>query len=360
MTAPTDPSSPVRFRCGVTAPNRFMLAPLTNKQSADDGTLSDEELRWLRLRAKGGFGIVMTCATSVQATGRCWEGQLGIHTDELAEHHRPLTEAIHTHGSLALVQLHHGGMRAPAERNGGRRPVSASDVERHDARAMTTAEVEQTRDAFVAAAVRAQRVGYDGVEVHGAHGYLLTQFLSARSNQRTDRYGGDTEGRATLLLEIVEGIRDECGPSFLLAVRLSLERFGIVLEEGLALAQRLLDERRVDLLDLSLWDVDKQLEDGRTLLEVVAGLDPGDSRLTVAGHVRDGATVHRVLDAGIDVATIGRAAILHHDFPERVIADPGFEPVETPVTPEHLAGEGLSPVFAEYMRSWEGFVTDDG
>ena len=106
---------PLSFSCGASVKNRFMLAPLTNQQSHDDGQLSDIELNWLELRAKGGFGLVMTCAASVQEIGRGFPGQLGIHSDVHIQGHQQLTKTIQSHGSLAVVQLHHAGMRSPSE-----------------------------------------------------------------------------------------------------------------------------------------------------------------------------------------------------------------------------------------------------
>ncbi|MCB0636124.1 MAG: NADH:flavin oxidoreductase, partial [Lewinella sp.] len=136
--------------------NRFMLAPLTNKQSYEDGQLSEDEFHWLTMRAKGQFGLVMTCATSVQANGRCWHGQLGLHADEHLPGHQRLAAAIRAHGSLAVVQLHHGGLRSPEDLI-GEPPVCPSGSEKHGARAMTLAEVIELRGNFIAAALRAQR-----------------------------------------------------------------------------------------------------------------------------------------------------------------------------------------------------------
>ena len=116
--------------------NRFMLAPLTNSQSHDDGTLSDEEFHWLTMRAKGSFGLTMTCAAHVQANGRGFPGQLGIFDDEHIEGHRKLAEAINNENSVSVVQLHHAGMRSPADLISGK-PVSASASEDGAARELS-------------------------------------------------------------------------------------------------------------------------------------------------------------------------------------------------------------------------------
>lgn len=352
---------PVRFQRGPAMANRFVLAPLTNSQSHDDGTLSEAEQHWLTLRADGGFGMVMTCAAHVQATGQGFPGQLGIFGDQHLPGLTGLARALNERGAVSVVQLHHAGMRSPAELI-GEAPHCPSVNEEFGARALTGAEVEQVVEAFVAAAVRAERAGFHGVELHGAHGYLLCQFLSAETNRREDDWGGSLEGRARILFEIVRGIRARCGADFLLGVRLSPERFGMELGEVLEVAQRLVDTGDVDFLDLSLWDCFKEPEleayRGRSLLSWFMDLERRAVKLGPAGKIRSPADAQRVLDAGADFVVLGRAAILHHDYPARLAADSAFEPVALPVPAAWLAREGLSPPFVNYMRNWKGFVAD--
>jgi 2,4-dienoyl-CoA reductase-like NADH-dependent reductase (Old Yellow Enzyme family) len=324
------PETLITFPCGITMKNRFMLAPLTNRQSHEDGQLSEDELHWLTMRAKGQFGLVMTCASHVQEVGKGFPGQLGIFSDDLMEGHQKLTANIKAHGSLAVIQLHHAGMRSPAELI-GQAPVCPSDNAEFGARALSLQEVKQLRDDFIAAAVRAQKCGYDGVEVHGAHGYILTQFLSAEHNHRKDEYGGSLEHRARIIFEIINGIRETCGEKFLLGIRLSPEKAGMDIMEVRSVCQRLIDEGKIDFLDISLWDSFKLPEDeryqDRTLLEHFTDLDFKQVKWTVAGKIKSGKDVQSILDAGVDFVTIGRSAILHHDFPVKVINDPDFEPI---------------------------------
>ncbi len=358
ITNTTEPNSPLVFACGKQMKNRFMLAPLTNLQSNEDGTLSDDELHWLTMRAKGEFGLVMTCATSVQNNGRCWKGQLGIHDDKHIAGHKRLTKAIRAHGSLSVVQLHHGGVRASAELTSAQ-VVAPSDNEKYKARALSLAEVEELRNDFIAAAVRAKKAGYDGVEVHGAHGYMITQFISTKFNQRNDNYGGSLENRTRLLFEIIDGIRAACGKDFLLGVRLSPERFGMQLSEAVIICQQLVDSEQVDFLDVSLWDVFKDSEEtGKPLLNYFADLDLKQVKLTVAGKIHTSADVSKVFKSGIHFATFGKAAILHHDLPVKVMNDPNFKTIDTPVTEDHLRKEGLGEAFIKYMRNWKDFVAD--
>lgn len=350
---------PLEFAHGARMKNRFMLSPLTNCQSHDDGRLSDEEFAWLTMRAQGGFGLTMTCASHVQAQGRGFPGQIGIFSDAHVDGLARLAWAIKAQGSLAMVQLHHAGMRSPAALI-GTQPVCPSDDAETGARAMTLAEIEQLQEDFVAAAGRAERAGFDGIEVHGAHGYVLCQFLSGEINRRTDRYGGSLENRSRLLFDVVGAIRARCRPGFIVGVRLSPERFGLELMEIREVAQRLMSDGAIDLLDMSLWDVRKEPQDerfrGRSLLSYFTELDRGRVRLGAAGRIMGGRDAAHCLEAGADIAVIGRGAILHHDFPERVRANPQFESVRTPVSQAYLRSEGLGPAFVAYMGNWKGFV----
>jgi 2,4-dienoyl-CoA reductase-like NADH-dependent reductase (Old Yellow Enzyme family) len=350
---------PLAFARGPAMKNRFMLAPMTNCQSHDDGRLSDDEFRWLTLRAAGGFGLTMTCASHVQAQGRGFPGQLGSYSDLHVAGLTRLAAAIKQSGSLAVVQLHHAGMRAPQALI-GTQPVCPSDDAETGARALRLGEVEQLTEDFITAAVRAERAGFDGVELHGAHGYVLSQFLSAQINRRTDRYGGPPENRSRILFDIVAGVRARCRKDFSVGVRLSPERFGLQLAEIRSIAQRLMREGAIDYLDLSLWDVCKEpVEEafqGRSLLSYFTELDRGAVRLGAAGKITSGADAARCLAAGVDFVIVGRAAILHHDFPDRVRADPQFSAASLPVTAEHLRSEGLGPAFISYIGSWQGFV----
>ncbi len=352
---------PLTLKRGPALKNRFMLAPLTNTQSHADGRLSDDEFRWLTMRAEGGFGLTMTCASHVQRVGQGFPGQLGCWDDMHIEGLTRLATAIKAQGSHAVVQLHHAGMRSPAALI-GQPPLCPSDDAQTGARALTLPEVHQLRDDFIAAARRAEKAGFHGVELHGAHGYVLCEFLSPEINRREDEYGGSLENRSRILFEIIEGVRATCGPNFSLGVRLSPERFGLKLEEIAQVAQRLMREDRIDYLDMSLWDVFKEPEEqhlkGRSLNSYFTSLDRGKVRLGAAGKLTTGEGVRRAMESGLDYVVIGRAAILHHDFPKRVAADPDFKPAPLPVTPDYLRHEGLGEAFVGYMRSWKGFVAD--
>lgn len=355
------PFDTVTFLRGPAMPNRFMLAPLTNQQSHEDGTLSADEHKWLTMRAHGGFGMTMTAAAHVQEIGRAFPGQLGICRDDQIPALAAMADEIRSTGSLAIVQLHHGGNRVPEALN-NMTPVCPSDDPESGARGLTTEEVEQLRDDFIAAAVRAETAGYDGVQLHGAHGYVICQFLSSEINHRIDHYGGSLENRSRLLFEIIAGIREQCRADFHLSVRLSPERFGMVMNEIIEVYSQLVESGDVDFIDMSLWNSFKEPNEdehkGRSLMEIFAELPRGDVRLGVAGKIHEPADVQRVIDTGVDIAILGRVAILHHDYPNLLSSDGGFAPRHVPVSAATLAEEGLSDTFIVYMSTWKGFVSD--
>ncbi len=352
--------SPLSFARGPQMRNRLMLAPLTNLQSHDDGSLSDDELHWLSLRATGGFGLTMTCAATVQASGKGFPGQLGVHDDRHVPGLARLAEILRAAGSVSAVQLQHSGLRAQKD-SAGDDLVAPWDDAKTGARAMTTGEVQQLGEDFILAGLRAQKAGFDGVELHGAHGYLLCEFFDVVNNQRTDQYGGSRDNRNRLLVEIIDGLRARAGDDFQIGVRLSPERFGISFADALVLAGQVMGCGKVDYLDMSLWDVAKEPEEeafkGKTLLDHFSELPRGACKLGVAGKIMSAATAALCLDQGADFAIIGRAAILHHDFPRRLMHDPSFEATALPVSREYLAAEGLGEKFIDYMATWQGFVS---
>jgi 2,4-dienoyl-CoA reductase-like NADH-dependent reductase (Old Yellow Enzyme family) len=352
--------APLTFKRGPAWKNRFALAPMTNLQSHPDGRLGEDEFNWLVMRAKGDFGLVMTCAAHVAANGQGFPGQLGVFGDQHLEGLTRLAAAIRAHGSVSSVQLHHAGSRSPKDIVG--QSLSPSDDAETGARAMTLAEVEAARDAYIAAAVRCEKAGFDGVEMHGAHGYLIAEFLSPDANRRSDTYGGSLENRARFLLEILDGARAQCRPDFQIGVRLSPERFGMRLGEVRDVVAQIMRDGKVDYVDMSLWDSAKFPEEedfkSRKLIDWFTDIPRHGVRLGVAGQVRSSAEAVAVMEAGADFAFIGRAAMLNFDFPERVRRDPGFAAPPLPVTAAYLKQQGLGPAFIAYMRTWGYFVAD--
>ncbi|MFI5350526.1 MAG: NADH:flavin oxidoreductase [Elusimicrobiota bacterium] len=350
---------PLTFRGGARARNRVVLAAMTNGQSRSDGSLGAEELHWLDARAAGGFGIITTCASHVSKDGQGWAGALGCFDDRLIPGLKALALAMHRRGALAFAQLFHGGLRAdPAVT--GQSLWSASAAPDGSCRAATEQDIRRAVGDFAAAAGRARAAEMDGVELHGAHGYLFTQFLSLVENRRTDRWGGSLENRARLLRETTRAVRANAPAPFVVGVRLSPEDFGnakgLDLDESLQVA-RWLAEDGADFIHLSLWDVSKNTDKRprEHPLELFRRVLPGNVRLFAAGKIWTREDADLALSLGADAVALGRAAIANPDWPLRA-ADPGWTPRLPPLTADELRARGLSPKFVEYVRRWKDFV----
>lgn len=353
--------SPLPLPNGQVAPNRVWLAPMTNQQSHPDGRLSDDELRWLERRAAGGFGVIETCATHVAADGQGWPGELGIFDDAHAPGWAQLAAAVQAHGAWLVPQLFHGGARARGDLSGST-PITTVDSADGSARAATDDDLHQVVARFRDAATRAMNAGADGVEIHGAHGYLPCQFLSTTLNTREDAWGGDLCGRARLLREITRAVRAVLPADRMLCVRLSPESFGqltgLDLDESVQVARWLVDDG-MDVLHLSLWDAlvpSRQRPAVHPVAPFRAAL-PADVPIVVAGNLWSRADAERCLAEGADAVALGRAAITTPDWPHLVVRD-GGEPARPPVTREHLRQAGLGEAFVDYMARWDGFVVD--
>lgn len=351
-----DLDSPIRLRCGLELSNRIALAPLTNLQSHEDGTLGDDELRWLVARARGGFGLVSTCAAFVSAEGRAWNGQLGVGEDDHLAGLTRLAGEIREHGAAAIVQLHHGGSKAtlaPGDR------LSASDCP--SIRAATPDDLRRVTADFVAAARRAEAAGFSGVEIHGANGYLFTQFLSPRENRRTDEYGGGIEGRARLLREVHRAVRAAMSPSFAVGVRISPVDVWAGLDLRLEDSVRVggwLAEDGVDFVHLSLADAGgppPNEEGGPPVARAFREALPDDVPVLAAGGLWDRDDAARATDAGVDVVVLGRAAIVHADWP-RVSAATNWIPRKPQWTVDWLREAAVGPAFVEYLLRFPGLV----
>ncbi len=355
---------PLTFRNGVRARNRAWLAPMTNSQSHGDGTLSDDELRWLTRRAAGGFSVIETCASHIALDGQGWPGELGVFGDALLPGLRRLAGALAADGALGFVQIFHGGLRAPSAVT-GQQPWSASVVTPPNAEASreaTEGDIERAITQFRDAAARSHAAGFAGVELHGAHGYLLGQFLSATMNKRADRWGGALEGRARLVREAVRAVRRAVPETFVVGVRLSpedrLTARGLDLDESLQVARWLADDG-ADFIHASLWDYTRNTakRPEEHPLPLFRAVLPRDVTLVAAGNVWTRADAEAVLANGADAVAVGRAAIANPEWAARV-ADPAWEPRRPPLTIAELLERGLNPTFAGYMRNWKGFVAD--
>ncbi|MFJ4783625.1 NADH:flavin oxidoreductase [Streptomyces sp. NPDC088794] len=356
--AVTELFKPLTLSHGPEMRNRFVLAPLTNQQSARDGSASTFDLDWIGQLAQGDYALIQTCAATVEAGGIAFDRQLGIHSDSHLAGLTKMADVIREGGGLSTVQLHHAGHRARRELGGIPAPASGSTVP--GVKALTTEEVELVRDSFIEAAQRAERAGFDGVSVHGAFGWILSEFMSPLLNDRTDKYGGSTENRARLTLEVIEGIRRACGPDFQIGWRLSVERYGLLLEELRDITAEILDRELIDYLDLALWDSAQTVQEGtfagQTLLSVFTDLPRKGVRVGAAGKIMSAQRAGQLLEEGCDFVVIGRAGILQRDFPRQVQKNPQYESPKLPVTAQYLRAGGLSERFINYLQGWQTFV----
>lgn len=354
-------TSPLLFASGKQIKNRFALAPLTNNQCDNTGAVTEQEVKFLKMRADGGFGLVMTCAAQVDPSGRGqgFPKQLGVHHDQLLPGMTRIAKALSD--TLSIVQIHHAGIRAPRDLI-KQQPVGPSNHLETSARAMTKIEIKQTIQDFIKAALRCQKAGFDGVEIHGAHGYLLTQFMSSETNFRDDEYGGSYENRTRIIREIINGIKQSCKSTFSVGIRLSPEGYGISLPEVTRFCQELIDQRKLDYIDISLWDCfkepDNETHQGKSLLSYFTELNWNNVKLVVAGKLNKPQDIENIIEQGADFIMLGKAGILNHDFPNQYITNPSFRPVHQPATKKHLIKEGVSGDFIKYLSKWKGFISD--
>ena len=362
--------TPYHFKhSGITIHNRIALAPMTNLQSKDDGTLGEDEYRWLVRRAQEGFGMIITCAAHVSSDGQGWKGELAVFDDFHISGLTRLSAGIHQYGSIAVVQIFHGGARSPQDITGSQ-PWSASEHiykvgnKEIEVREGTIEDITSVIDSFVKAAVRAERSGFDGVELHGAHGYLLHQFISTMTNKRTDQWGGSFENRTRLIRTILKGIKSSVSSKFMVGVRLSPEDKytfqGIDFDESLQLA-KLLSEEGADYIHISPWEAlkkpDKYLHEDKTLITRFREVMPIQTPLIVAGDIWNAADATTALQLGADIIALGRAAIGIPDWPSKA-RKPDFIPQLPPYTPQHLRDADLGENFIRYMKRWKGFVDE--
>ncbi|SEN40198.1 2,4-dienoyl-CoA reductase [Mesobacillus persicus] len=217
----------------LTIKNRFMMAPMENGLAGEGGVVNDRIIRFFEERARNEVGIIITGSVGVSPEGRGLPTQLSIYDDRFIPGLKKLTNAIHNAGSLAGAQIYHAGRQA-SEAITGIQPIAPSAIPcavvGNDPRAMTVEEILEMKKTFVQAARRTVEAGFDMVEVHLAHGYLLHSFLSPHSNKRTDEYGGSLENRMRFPIEVLREIAEVCGNHTAVTIRISADEY---LDDGL-------------------------------------------------------------------------------------------------------------------------------
>jgi NADPH2 dehydrogenase len=234
--------------------NRVVMPPMVcNGYTGEDGLVTLKNIERYRDRARGGVGMIIIEATCIDKTGRLSPTQLGLWSDEQIEGYNRIGVSCHEFDAKVLVQIHHAGLAVASGVTGD--PVGPSDfqgVSRHNksirARALTPGEIAALQDEFTTAAIRAQKAGLDGVELHGAHGYLISQFFSPLVNKRKDDYGGSLINRTRFATELIAKIRRETGPDFLISCRIGCDEPD--LESSIQIAQEL-ENAGIDMLHVS-------------------------------------------------------------------------------------------------------------
>jgi len=246
--------SPVTIHT-MTLKNRVVMPPMCTDYATIGGAVNDRLIEYYATRARGGVGLIDVEFSYVHPAGKVFEHMLGIYDDKLIPGLRRLTDAIHQGGAKVIVQIAHGGRRGHSDITGATivGPSSIPRLNGETPKELSPAEIEDLIQAFILAARRAKKAGFDGVMIHMAHAYLLQQFLSPFSNVRTDRYGGDLEGRARFPLEVVKGVRREVGKDYPITCRLCGDEF---LKEGFDLSQsirvaKMLEANGVNAIEVS-------------------------------------------------------------------------------------------------------------
>lgn len=217
--------SPITIN-GMTLKNRAVMPPMGTGYGNADGTISDRLVAYLERRAQGGTGLIITEVCAVDPRGKGFSNEIGVWSDEFIPGLSRIPAALHRHGAKAALQLHHAG-RETFEAAAGAIPEAPSAIPSvilgQPCEAMSLKRIHQIIDAFAQAAGRAKTAGFDAVEIHGAHGYLLNQFLSPFSNQRGDEYGGNEDNRMRFVLEIIAAVRSVVGNDFPVWIRVSAD-----------------------------------------------------------------------------------------------------------------------------------------
>jgi 2,4-dienoyl-CoA reductase-like NADH-dependent reductase (Old Yellow Enzyme family) len=332
--------------------NRIVMAPLTRQSAEDDGTPTDEMAAYYARRARGGVSMIICEGTWQNDEYGCvgYLNQPGILTRRHVAGWRKVTDAVHRHGIPILLQLMHAGRVAdPRCLHEGESPVSASDThsdgwvlytdtddERNDrgiegdwplvtfppARALTPAEIERIADGFAEGAARAVEAGFDGVEIHGANGYLLYQFIHPDTNLRTDDYGGSAANNVRFAKLVCERVRAAIGPGKLLTLRLSqdgVDNFTGRWPGGVAYAREIgaaLADGAMDALHWASfgWSENRDPDDPTPMPKALR--EASGKAMIVNGGVAEGAHAEEVVasEAG-DLCAIGRPIFAHPDWP---------------------------------------------
>ncbi len=323
--------SPLSFSC-LTLRNRIVMPPMWSGQAMPDGRVTDKIVEYHRLRAAAGCGLVIVEHSFVHPGGRHTPTQIGVYCDEMIDGLSRLAAAIRAEGAAAALQISHAGSRVALGVLGQIKPVAPSAL-RHPyepageiPEALTISRMKEIVTAFGAAAARAQKAGFGAVEIHAAHGFLLSEFLSPLTNRREDRYGGDIANRSRLHMEVLREVRRRVGPGFPVFVRLGAHdetSGGLELDDACATAARLA-EGSADLIDVS-----GGLQGSRGIGKEPGYFVPYASAIKavvkvpvlVTGGIREPAHADRIIREGhADMVGVGRGMLDDPDWARKAIS----------------------------------------
>lgn len=302
--------------------NRAIMAPMSAALGNPDGTVSEPLIAYLTARADGGVGMIITEYCFVTEEGRSSDHQISITGDDKIPGLKKLVDAVHEHGSKICLQLQHGGRRSMV------RVMAPSAIMKQTDRVtpyeMTTQDVYDLIDAFIAGAVRAKKAGFDMVEVHCSHGYLLNDFVSPSANRRTDEFGGGISGRAKAPVMIIEGIKKACGEDYPVSVRLNGDDMvsdGNLGRDSAALAM-LMEEAGADLIDVSGGMNGVGYGIAPAAVKTGYNVEPAEEicrvvniPVAVAGRINEPEYAESLLRKGdVEFITLGRALFADADF----------------------------------------------
>ena len=274
--------------------NRIVMPPM-HTGKASGGHVTDDMVSYYRERAVYSRpGIIITEHSYIARSGMASETQLSIAEDEMTDEHRLLTDAIHEGGCLAFAQLNHAGSNGVCEAVSAGNIANPRAQEPRTPRALSTAEIRDIEKLYAEAAVRAVRAGYDGMELHCAHGYLLNQFYSPLTNQRSDEFGGCLENRLRFLLETLSLVRSAVGEKVPVAVRLGGCDYmqGGSTEEDAVEASVILEKAGADLLDIS----------GGMCGFIVKGLPETGYFGSMSGKIKKAVSIPVMMTGGVQTA----------------------------------------------------------
>jgi len=324
--------------------NKLCMAPMFTKYASESGEVTDKLISYLKERARGGVGLIVLENTCIDwEYGRVDGNPVTIHHDRFRPGLNDLVSRVHRAGAKIVTEIHHVGRQTFSSNIEGRAPLAPSAISSKVGgsmpQAMNDEEIEKAIQDFADAARRTRECGFDGVELHGAHGYLLSNFISPQANKRNDKWGGSFENRCRFAVEVVRRVRREVGPDYPLLFRFSAEEpvpGGLSLQEGLEYA-RILEQEGVDALDVSCGSYE-------TIKHFPMQGNPADQLVYLAEAVKKAVGIPVIAvgslffdpSVALDVIASGKADLLH--IGRGLLADP-FIPYK------------LSTGKAEYIRS---------